>query len=429
MGEQRPVASDLRPVVSGRRAVNRRMFWRVLRRSLFANRSRLFVILLALGAGSAVTAALLNLQVDAKRRITTEFRAFGANVLVAPKGGSEASGGLGATMSDSLYERIPKRNAGDLVAKASLLYGIAWATPRQPETEKGTTRPIVVVGYEYYGRDLSDIFPSAAVVGGGTSLPATEPVEAPAVPISIAGSPTIACQLGESLERNLHVTVGQWLDLKSGTSELACYVNEVRRFGSAEDGQLFVGLPFAQRLLGRNGQTSLIALNVPGNSPSVTKFVTELSEVIPSVEVRLLRQFTEGQMRVYSRISGILSATVVVVLVLTALCVMAAMTNIAAERKNDVGLMKAIGGSVRRVLRIFLAEAALLGLAGGLLGAAAGIVLSIGLGKAVFGVAARPRLVVYPISVALTIIVAILAAYPLRRLALIRPAAVFRGEE
>jgi putative ABC transport system permease protein len=104
------------------------------------------------------------------------------------------------------------------------------------------------------------------------------------------------------------------------------------------------------------------------------------------------------------------------------------MTNVAMERKNDVGLMKAIGGATGRVLRLFLAEAALLGLAGGILGATAGILLSIWLGKAVFGVAARPRLIVYPVSVALTILVAIAGAYPLRRLASIRPASIFRGE-
>src|SRR5438045_8027405 len=69
-----------------RRAMNRSMFWRVLRRSAFANRGRLFVILLALGAGAAITAALLNLQADAKRRITTEFRSFGPNVLITPRG-------------------------------------------------------------------------------------------------------------------------------------------------------------------------------------------------------------------------------------------------------------------------------------------------------------------------------------------------------
>jgi putative ABC transport system permease protein len=90
--------------------------------------------------------------------------------------------------------------------------------------------------------------------------------------------------------------------------------------------------------------------------------------------------------------------------------------------------MKAIGGASRRVLRLFLAEAAVVGLISGILGAAAGLVLSISLGKAVFGVAARPRLIVYPVSVLLTIIVAIAGAYPLRRLAGIRPASVFRGE-
>ncbi|HME13301.1 MAG TPA: FtsX-like permease family protein, partial [Candidatus Acidoferrum sp.] len=120
--------------------------------------------------------------------------------------------------------------------------------------------------------------------------------------------------------------------------------------------------------------------------------------------------------------------TVVLVLILTALCVMAAMTNVAMERRNDVGLMKAIGGATRRVLRLFLTEAALLGLVGGLIGAGVGIALSIGLGKAVFGIAARPRLIVYPIAVGLTILVAIASSYPLRRLASIRPASVFRGE-
>ncbi len=66
---------------------SRAMFWRILRRQVFANRGRLLVVLLALSAGAAITAALLNLQVDAKRRLTTEFRSFGANVLVTPKAG------------------------------------------------------------------------------------------------------------------------------------------------------------------------------------------------------------------------------------------------------------------------------------------------------------------------------------------------------
>jgi putative ABC transport system permease protein len=105
------------------------------------------------------------------------------------------------------------------------------------------------------------------------------------------------------------------------------------------------------------------------------------------------------------------------------------MSNVAIERKNDVGLMKAIGGSVRRVVDLFLAEAILMGITSGIVGSLIGIVLSIYLGRAVFGVAAQPRWIVYPFSVALTIIVSIASAFPLRRLAAIRPASVFRGEE
>jgi putative ABC transport system permease protein len=175
-------------------------------------------------------------------------------------------------------------------------------------------------------------------------------------------------------------------------------------------------------------QVSLVQLSVPGTSQQVDAYITALQRQIPEAQVHPIRQFTEGEAKIYNRISGLLTATVVIVLLLTGLCVMAAMTNVAMERRNDVGLMKAIGGATRRVLRLFMMEAALLGLAGGVIGAAAGIFLSIWLGKQVFGVAAQPRLIVYPVSVALTTIVAILSAYPLRRLASVRPASVFRGE-
>src|ERR1700758_2625719 len=79
------------------RKLNRAMFWRLLRRLLTANRGRLFVMLLALGAGAAVTAALLNLQVDARRRLTTEFRAFGANIVISPPA---SSAGESATLPE-----------------------------------------------------------------------------------------------------------------------------------------------------------------------------------------------------------------------------------------------------------------------------------------------------------------------------------------
>src|SRR5215470_20202209 len=106
------------------RTANRTMFWRILRRLLGANRGRLFVMLLALGAGSAVTAVLLNLQVDAKRRITTEFRAFGPNVVIAPRGTEQSR----QFLSEKLFDQVPASVNGADIAKAEYLYGVVEAS-------------------------------------------------------------------------------------------------------------------------------------------------------------------------------------------------------------------------------------------------------------------------------------------------------------
>ena len=391
-------------------ATNRAMFWRIIRRLLGANRGRLFIILLALGAGAAVTAALLNLQVDAKRRITTEFRSFGPNVLITPRGteahGTEASSITPNIISESTVSELQSASESAGYLAIPFLYAVA-------KVNSGNSNP------------------ATDAVIAGTHLDLLENREPgwrlqPEHPSDYSQQ---ECLAGARLADRLGIRAGSILRLTSGPRIESCTISSILSSGGPEDDQAFVPLAVAQRLADSNNRLSVVKVFVSGTPQKINETINALQQKFRDLDVRPIRQFTEGEARLYTRISGILTATVAVVLLLTALCVMAAMTNVAMERRNDVGLMKAIGGSVRRVLRLFLAEAALLGLAGGLIGAAAGIILSIGLGKAVFGVAAQPRLIVYPISVALTVIVAILAAYPLRRLVQIRPASVFRGEE
>jgi len=222
--------------------------------------------------------------------------------------------------------------------------------------------------------------------------------------------------------------VGDTLLIQNQGRAAVCKVFAVVATGGTEDTQIFVRLKEAQELADLPGRISLIQLSVTGTPDSLNRFLSALAQKFPDADVHGIKQFAEAEGRIYNRISGLLSATVVLILVLTSLCVMAGMSNVAVERKNDVGLMKAIGGSVRRVLRLFLAEAILLGIAGGVAGSAIGLLISIWLGKAVFGVAAHPRWIVYPVSVAITVLVSIVSAFPLRRLASIRPASAFRGE-
>ncbi len=390
--------------MTGLRATNRAMFWRIIRRLLGANRGRLIVMLLALGAGAAVTAALLNLQVDAKRRLTTEFRAFGANAIVAPRDDHE-SAQVSATLDESILSVMQPKPQGTNFFGIPFLYLTAMVASQN--STNGTQ----------------------AVVAGThlDMLTWTEPgmkMVSESQPLSSNGQ----CYAGVNLARNLQVQSGAVVQLVNGEKTEKCVLAGVLSSGGPADSQIFLPLAVVQRLAGVPGRLSVVQLVVSGTPQEIENRIAALAKQLPQAEVHPIRQFTEGEAKIYNRISGLLTATVGIVLLLTGLCVMAAMTNVAMERKMDVGLMKAIGGATRRVLRLFLAEAALLGLAGGVIGGAVGIFLSIGLGKAVFGVAAQPRLIVYPVAVVLTIIVAILSAFPLRRLASIRPASVFRGE-
>lgn len=391
------------------RSLNRSMFWRIERRLLFANRGRFFVILLALGAGAAVTAALLNLQVDAKRRLTADFRSFGANVLVAPQDSAASS------MNQSIFDRIPDASRAGAIAKAEFLYGVVeFASARQEnDAQNPPVTRAILAGYTHSGAQPARILsPALLALEQNTSRPNSS-----------------HCGVGDKLASVLRLRTNDRVQLTSASRQDACTVSVLPSSGGPDDNQIFIELPAAQTLLDQPARISVIQLSVPGTPQQIQSYLTELQQQLPDAGVRPIRQFTEGEAKIYSRISGVLTATVAVILILTGLCVMAAMTNIAMERKNDVALMKAIGGAARRVLRFFLMEATLLGFVGGLTGAAIGLVLSIWLGKAVFGVAAQPRFIVYPVSVALTVFVAILGAFPLRRLVEIRPAVIFRGGE
>ncbi len=154
--------------------------------------------------------------------------------------------------------------------------------------------------------------------------------------------------------------------MRNGAVEETCFVSGMMySLGGEEDNQIFVNVQTAQRLADLPGRISVLEATVPGTPQSINNYIVAPATTCPKPKFapsgnsrRARRRFTTGS-------AALLTATVGIVLVLTGLCVMAAMTNVAMERRMDVGLMKAIGGAMRRVLRLFLAEAALLGLAGG----------------------------------------------------------------
>jgi putative ABC transport system permease protein len=236
------------------------------------------------------------------------------------------------------------------------------------------------------------------------------------------------CMIGEQAASRLGVIPGQSVQIKYAGREASLRVAGIVTAGSSEDSQIFIGLPLAQELAGLGPRASLIQITARGAASQIENAIRRLSASLPGLQVQPLRQLAQAEGRLLERIRGLLFGTVVLILALSSLGVLAAMAGLAMERRRDVGMMKALGGSVRRIMRFFLAEAMAIGLAGGICGFIAGIALSEWIGERVFSVSMTPRLVVLPATLALMVIVSLAGALPLRLLGRVRPSDILRGE-
>lgn len=388
------------------------MFARLLWKLLHANRGRLAVALVALVSGAAVISALISLDLDAGRKLTQEFRTLGANLIVEPPREpltADTSPASPQLMDDSILKMIEAMRTPEVVAAAPYLYFVVRAGAQDAAV------PVVVVGtWLDQARQLS---PTWKVMGNWID----------------SREDRNRCLVGRNVAQRFKLAPGVQIELRSaGVSALETVVGVVEA-GGAEDNQIFLNLPEAQKLAGVGsaetaGKIQLVELSVSGSAAQIDAYAKRLRTALPSLEVRPIRQLAESEGQLLARIQLLIFSMVLLILVLTTLCVLATMAALAMERREDVGLMKALGGSISRVVNLFLAEAGVLGAVGGLLGYFLGLALSQWIGERVFGTAISARLDVLPLTVALMIGVALAGALPLRLLGKIRPAVILRGE-
>jgi putative ABC transport system permease protein len=375
---------------------SRSMFLRILWKLLGASRGRLAVALIALTSGAAVCSALLNVNLDAERKLTQEFRTLGANMVVAPPdGGSEASLAKAAVLDQIDALHLPR-----IFAAAPYLYVAA----------NSGSQPVILAGTWF---DQVAKMNSWWKLEGGW--------------VSSRGDHE-HCLVGFTAARQLGLAPGSTVQLRSGDHNVSLTVSGIVTTGGAEDNQILTNLDTSQALAGLSGRVSLVQLSVSGTPSEIEAVARTLADNLPGLEVRPVRQIAAAEGTILGRIRGLIFWTIALILVLSMLGVLASMAALAMERRRDVGLMKALGGTVPRIMRLFLAEAGTLGALGGLLGFLVGVVLARWIGERVFGVVISARFEVLPITIALTVGVALAGAFPLRLLGRVRPAEILRGE-
>jgi putative ABC transport system permease protein len=199
--------------------------------------------------------------------------------------------------------------------------------------------------------------------------------------------------------------------------------------GSNDDYQLFVSLSTLQQATGKEGKISSIDIRALCNACPVEIIADAINGAIPGMRAVAVKQVAETEMGMLERINRLMYALAGITLVIGAFGVMNTMMTSVHERIKDIGIMRAVGSSQRQIIAMFLEEAVIVGLLGGVFGYVAGSLLAYAIGPLIFeGTAVSWVALYFPVSLAVAVLVAVLAtSYPAYRATRIRVADSFRA--
>ncbi|OFK02693.1 hypothetical protein HMPREF2835_05700 [Actinomyces sp. HMSC072A03] len=126
---------------------------------------------------------------------------------------------------------------------------------------------------------------------------------------------------------------------------------------------------------------------------------------------------------------SLMAIITVIVLALIMIGVSTTMMAVVTERRNEIGLRKALGAEDRSIVTEFLGEGVVLGLVGGVVGAGLGFGLAQVISLNVFHRTVALHFSVIAATIVVAVLVSTLAsAIPVRRAVEVDPALVLRGE-
>ncbi len=163
--------------------------------------------------------------------------------------------------------------------------------------------------------------------------------------------------------------------------------------GSEDDIRIYFNLPDLQQLLHREGKISeIMALNcvcsAKGDDP-LGELRQQLQEDLPDTKVIMNRTIAVARERQRKMLDNYFAVLLPVLLIITAIWVgTISMINV-IQRKQEIGILKALGFDKKRIAGLFFARVAALGILGALLGFALGTWLALQYGPEVFKVTAK----------------------------------------
>jgi len=224
----------------------------------------------------------------------------------------------------------------------------------------------------------------------------------------------------------LGLNVGDTLALNGTNITVAGILEET---GSDDDYQVFIPLETLQKAFNKEGLVSSIDIRALCNACPVVMIADNINNGIPGTRAIAVKQIASAEMEMVGRINRFMLALAGITLAVGLFGVGNTMMRSVNERVKDIGIMRAVGASHNQIMRVFLYEAIIIGVLGGIFGYVAGTLLAYGLGPVIFGISTVSYIPQYiPLALGLAISVAVVATiYPAFRAARIKVADSFRS--
>ena len=474
------------PAAPRRRITNRRMFVIMLGRALARRRSRALAAIGSSAVGAATLFCLAAVCLAIPAQMNAQMRQFGANLILVPLQGDSGAATAGPAATPSAASAAPQPSAGATPSGSAAAIpsggsaaaaataapqpsGVASPSPDADAAAPATARVSPQAAADAaaaiaaatnssttrsaaYRYETVRINKSPYLVGGidvdavralnghweiegrwpgdGEVLIGLDVAESTGFKV---GSTVNAEYLGSD-DLSLSSTVSSSGDTAQVAGQASWRVSGIVDTGGSEDDILYVPLDQLETLTGSaDAGYDVVEFSVDTTSVTAADVAAAVNRAADGagqgVRAEPVSKITSGDTRIITMLDTLFWVVAVVVLGLTLVGVSTTMTVIVSERRNEIGLRKALGASSRSIAVEFYTEAACLGLIGGLIGTAIGYALARAVGIGVFEQPIGFSWWLALLSVLLSALVAVIAsAGPVQGATRIDPALVLREE-
>ena len=386
----------------------RAMFWRMVISSILRRRSRVLIAVLAVAIGATTLSGLVTIAVDVPAQMAREIRSYGANLVVTPAGDVPIT-------DEAVAAATAQVPASALVGSASFDYETVTIND-QPFVAGGADLAAVHAMNPYWYVDGE--WPEAV----GEQVASTIDVK--------AGDTITVSQLDASASSKAAAQSGaQASALTVDPRTVTLTVSGILKTGGNEDGYVYMSTQDMSALTGQTDTVSLAEYSIALEGDQLSGIADAMNAANPDIHAQTVRRLAQSDTGVLAMLRSLLVVITVIVLALTMIGVSTTMIAVVTERRNEIGLRKALGATSRSITREFMGEGVMLGLIGGVLGAGAGYGLAVLISTSVFhrSISLHPVIIIG--TVACSILIAVLACLPpVRRALAVDPALVLRGE-